>query len=184
MNQHYFIGISAPSSLEHQMNIFRDRYRLAEHYKVMPHVADLHITLRYIGELDGAQLPMLNQSLQDVSKNYAPFDITVTNLSYFGSPTGPRVVYLATDSPEPLHQLYQDISQQLEEHHQMKKEDRFVPHITIAKKRKTRDKLQIDKELMTPPQTFPVIGFSLFTIHPAKSPKYEVVSTFPFIKKS
>ena len=55
--------------------------------------------------------------------------------------------------------------------------DRFTPHVTIAKKRKTTDQLDIQKEQWQPIE-IPIASFALFTIHPDQSPKYEAVETF------
>ena len=55
--------------------------------------------------------------------------------------------------------------------------DRFTPHVTIAKKRKTSDKVIIQKENFEPIE-IPVQSFSLFSVHPEKSPKYESIETF------
>ena len=61
----------------------------------------------------------------------------------------------------------------------LESDNRFTPHITIAKKRKINGEFPIQKETSTPIQ-FHVDRFSLFRIHPSKSPKYEAIETFQY----
>ncbi|PID00929.1 RNA 2',3'-cyclic phosphodiesterase [Sporosarcina sp. P29] len=180
--QHYFIGISIAHPVDDIAQQFRKEYQLNEKYRNIPHAKDLHMTMRYIGELDDAKLPWLKSNLQKIANSHTEFTVYLQGLSFFGSASGPRVVFLAVQASETLCELQRQIARRTEKILELEKDTRFVPHITIAKKRKTTDKLQLEKKSIEP---VPLIieGFTLFKIHPKASPSYEALAHFP-LKRS
>ncbi len=183
MPKHYFIGIKIPSTLENHVEGFKDKYELQAAYKVIPYIEDLHVTLLYIGAMSEQHLPLLTDKLSEIAAGHSSFSMHINGLSYFGSSSGPRVVYLSVSESVELSPLQRDIEITVAKQLDMPISDRFTPHVTIAKKRKTTDKLSIQKENFVPIEV-PVHSFFLFTIHPEKSPKYEAIETFPLRHQS
>ncbi|MCM3743765.1 RNA 2',3'-cyclic phosphodiesterase [Sporosarcina luteola] len=179
MHHHYFIGIKAPASIEETVKLYRDKYGLSNTYKVIPHLEDLHITLLFIGALPEEKVVPLKESLAALADNHSNFPLTVDGLSFFGSPKGPRVVYMSVQQSKALDALQQDVASIGAGQLGIELDNRFTPHITIAKKRKLHEESAIKKETCVP-LPFHVNGFSLFRIHPSRTPKYEAVQTFPF----
>lgn len=177
MFRHYFIGIKIPPTFEDLVDTYKAKYHLTEAYKVIPHPEDLHVTLLYIGAMSEQSLPLLTKKLRIISERNTPFHIRIDGLSYFGSPSGPRVIYLSIEESEVLSTLQKDIDETVAAQLNRFVSDRFTPHITIAKKRKTTDKIFIQKENWIPIEV-PVSSFVLYTIHPEKYPKYEAFETF------
>ncbi|WP_162805745.1 RNA 2',3'-cyclic phosphodiesterase [Sporosarcina sp. PTS2304] len=182
MAQHYFIGISIAQNVVDIAEHFRETYQLREKYKVIPHAEDLHITMRYIGELRDDHKASLSYELGKIAKDHTCFTTSITGLSFFGSPSGPRVVFLSVDAVSALCDLQRRIARRTEKIVGLERSIRFLPHITIAKKRKILDKMQFIKEVI-PPVPIEINGFTLFAIHPGKSPSYETIMYFP-LKKS
>ena len=177
MPKHYFIGIKIPSTLDNHVDGFKDKYELQTAYKVIPHVEDLHVTLLYIGAQSEQHLPLLTNKLSEIAASHTPFPMHINGLSYFGPFSGPRVVYLSVSESVELSTLQREIEITVAKQLDLSISDRFTPHVTIAKKRKSKDKLTIQKEVFAPIEV-PVLSFSLFTIHPEKSPKYEAIKIF------
>ena len=177
MSKHYFIGIKIPSTLENHVEGFKNKYELQTDYKVIPHIEDLHVTLLYIGPLSEEHLPFLTDRLSVIAAGHNSFSMHINGLSYFGPASGPRVVYLTVSETVELPPLQREIEINVAKQLDMPISDRFTPHVTIAKKKKSKDKLTIQKENFAPIEV-PVFSFSLFTIHPEKSPKYEAIKTF------
>ncbi|WP_041075890.1 RNA 2',3'-cyclic phosphodiesterase [Bacillus sp. OxB-1] len=178
MLQHYFIGIKTPASIVGQVEKYLAKYQLPSQYKVIPHPEDLHITLLFLGDVDSQRLPAIRQQLSDIANNSSAFQLTVDGLSFFGSPKGPRVVYLSVSHPPELDALQQSVNTKITALLGKPLDNRFTPHITIAKKRKEgQPPLSLAKESFDP-IPFLVTEFTLFTIHPQNSPKYEAVEVF------
>lgn len=179
MQHHYFIGIKAPSSIEKIGSLYKEKYGLSNIYKVIPHMEDLHITLLFIGALPEQTVEFLQERLTSLADKHSDFLLSVDGLSFFGSPNGPRVVYLSVQHSNELNVLQQDIAEVGAELLGIEPDNRFTPHITIAKKRKINEDFPIPIEKCRP-LSFSVDNFSLFRIHPSSTPKYEIVQTFSF----
>lgn len=177
MEQHYFIGVKVPTHFEAQVEQVRERYRLRDTYKVIPHIEDFHVTLLYLGAVSEHRLSSLKQMLAVIAGRHLSFSIDIDGLSYFGSSSGPRVVYLAINHCVPLTSLQREINTAVSHHLALPLFNRFVPHVTIAKKRKDSGPVFIEKETFKPIEVL-VQSFSLFAVHPHKTPKYEAIESF------
>ena len=183
MQHHYFIGIKAPASIEELVKLYKEKYSLSNAYKVIPHLEDLHITLLFIGSLSEQKVAPLQETLSTLADKHSDFLLNVDGLSFFGSPKGPRVVYLSVQQSNELNAVQQEVAAIGAEQLGIEPDNRFTPHITIAKKRKINGEFPIQKETCTP-IPFPVDGFSLFRIHPSNTPKYEVIQNVSLQKPS
>ncbi|MEK5037667.1 RNA 2',3'-cyclic phosphodiesterase [Sporosarcina sp. FSL K6-3457] len=177
MQQHYFIGINIPSTFKDPIEMFKQKYQLETTYKIIPHLEDLHVTLLYLGAVPSELLPLLKTELLKIAARHSTFSMHADGLSYFGSSAGPRVVYLSIGESKALSSLQREIEHTIAKQLDRPISERFIPHVTIAKKRKTTDELAIQKEKI-PPIEVSVESFSLFAVHPDQSPKYEAIETF------
>lgn len=152
--------------------------KLDTRYKAIPHPEDLHVTLYFIGSCDEDKITGLSAGLRDLARSHSPFTIEMDRVDFFGSPRGPRVVYLGFAENRPLQSLQKDVSGTVHvELGLSPSRDRFTPHVTIAKKKKTEEPLSLSPEPFDP-CLITVDSFQLFEIHPARSPKYVALETF------
>lgn len=177
MQQHYFVGIHIPPTCKDSVEMFKMKYQLETAYKVLPHLADLHVTLLYLGAVSDELLPHLKVKLTEIAFRHQAFPIYVDGLSYFGISSGPRVVYLSVEESVALSALQREIEHSIAKQLERPVSDRFIPHVTIAKKRKATDDFIIQKEKIQPVEV-PVQSFSLFAVHPNRFPKYDPIETF------
>ncbi|WP_087972135.1 RNA 2',3'-cyclic phosphodiesterase [Oceanobacillus rekensis] len=184
---HYFIAIRLPRELKTTLNEWQEKLKEHLTYKQWPHREDLHITLKFLGEVDDNNIQQLIKELQTVGKIPA-MDLNVGGIGTFGNPKKPRVLWAGverTDSLSKLQQVVEDGAVQIG----YEKESReYRPHITLAKKWAGENTLAKDtvpflQEKFKSIQKMHVADVVLFRIHPAKSPKYEVVVKFPLAVK-
>lgn len=177
MEQHYFIGVHIGMPAAKLAAPFIRQQQLDYHYKLLTHEEDYHLTFLYIGALTANQKEELQKTLQLISRETASFSIQMTGFHYFGNPETPRVVYLVVDANERLSDLQERIFEASVPYIATHVKNRFVPHITIGKKRTSSASFQLSPSMIEP-TLFSVRSFELFTIHPNKLPKYQVVQTF------
>lgn len=175
--QHYFIGIKVPTLFETYVEEIRNKYRLREAYKAIPHIEDLHITLIYIGPLEENKVTIIEEKLSIIAALHSKFTLSVDGVSFFGSNSTPRVIYLSVENHPELSRLQRDVANSIEEVMNQPLDNRFTPHITIAKKWKGVDDFSFKKEKREPMEV-PVDSFSLFAIHPKEKPMYDAVRSF------
>lgn len=178
MQQHYFIGINIPPTFKDPVEMFTMKYQLKAAYKTIPHLEDLHVTLLYLGAVSDNLLPLLKAELSEIATRHQAFPMHVDGLSYFGSSSGPRVVYLSVVESKVLSSLQKEIEHTIAKRLERPILERFIPHVTIAKKRQIARDVVIQKEKVHPIEV-QVQSFSLFAVHPNQSPKYKALGTFP-----
>jgi 2'-5' RNA ligase len=90
--------------------------------------AQLHLTLRFIGEVETAQFQTIKTALQAVEG--APFTIALRGVGQFPPKRAARVLWVGVDAPPALMQLQREIEAALD----FPPEERpFSAHITLAR---------------------------------------------------
>jgi RNA 2',3'-cyclic 3'-phosphodiesterase len=123
----------------------------------------LHLTLRFIGEVDGASLRDIDDALSAID---APsFDLALKRVGAFGG-RKPHSLWAGVDAAEPLHHLNRKIESALQRVGLPAENRKFSPHVTLARLKATppgavADFLS-DHALYAGP-AFGVAGFALYS---------------------
>lgn len=178
---HYFAAIPIPFELvKEKITDSSHRFELTAHYKIIPHPDDLHITLLFFGALTPSQLELVQQEMGEAATKTYEFPLSINGVSFFGNPSGPRVVYLSVQENPQLTELYHLLGDRLESILQKPAPAAYTPHITIAKKRKDAVPVPIQQKHFEP-LTMKVSEMVLYSIDPSSSPKYSPVNSFSFV---
>mgnify|MGYP006288942649 FL=1 len=98
---------------------------------------DLHITLRFIGDIDPARIPEMKDDLKRVKR--PPVDIEIDGLDIFYTPRQP-VLFADVKSKRKLETLVADITDILQPYDIYIPERPYRPHVTLARLKKTPKK--------------------------------------------
>ena len=94
--------------------------------------AQLHITLRFIGEVDGPAAARIDSALKTVA--FAPFTLRLKSTGFFPPRGCPRILWCGIAQSEPLVALQKQTERALTAKAAIPPEARkFSPHITIAR---------------------------------------------------
>jgi 2'-5' RNA ligase len=181
MSSHYFVAIHLPEEQQRYFSKRQQELKQEWPYKIWPHQADLHITLKFLGPVADDNLRLLQQELKEIQKS-DPFTIETYGLGTFGNTGKPRVLWAGVEKTEPLIQLQQKVEAQCSAAGFAKDKCAYVPHITLAKKWNSKEMKQTEQMLQNnriEKQIWHVENIVLFRIHPQENPKYEAVSIFP-----
>ena len=98
----------------------------------------LHLTLKFIGELDEKELPTAISAIENAAAQSSPFNMEVAGISGFPPRGTPKVVFAAVSEPEGiLELLHESVDETLHHDLGVKQETRkFVPHITLGRVKK------------------------------------------------
>lgn len=91
----------------------------------------LHLTLRFIGEVDEAKAEEIQLLLATI--RYQPFPIRIQGIGIFGSRRKARMVYAGIEGGQELKALYEKISNVLRRAGFGPEERKFKPHVTLAR---------------------------------------------------
>ncbi len=157
--------------------------------------ANLHLTLKFLGEIQEEQLPVLQQALQDAVKEFKPFTIQLEGIGAFPKTTYPRVVWVGIQTgKEELTKLASAVEAAChsvgfpeEDRLLQQAQDRsFSPHLTIGRVR-SRDRLAaLVKQLQTAefqassPTLVDHITLFQSTLSP-HGPTYTPLASLPFV---
>ncbi len=129
---------------------------------------NLHLTLRFLGNIGEADVERLRALLRDFDGSFAPVDAVWTSLGAFPSPRRAQVIWLAVD--EPAGRALADLAGKLESalrHEGFGKADKpFRAHVTLGRVRRGK---RIDWEHASAGLTIPGGTFSMNAITLFKS---------------
>ncbi len=95
------------------------------------HPDQLHLTLRFIGEVDGLIYRDIKKALFDVWVE--PFVLTLAGVGHFPPHGRPQVLWVGLEKSEPLQQLHNRTENMLRQVGVAPEGRKFSPHITLAR---------------------------------------------------
>ena len=150
---------------------------------------NLHISLKFLGELNTLQIEKTILALQKISSQYQSFKIELSKkIGVFPNPDNPRVIWIGVEKGcLGVEEIYHTIKQELGNESFYSYDKIFTTHITLGRVKylKYPDKLieflkSIQFENIF--QTIHSIELMESNLTP-KGPVYTVISSFPLLQK-
>jgi len=146
-------------------------------------VENLHITLKFLGEVEEERIKEIDEKLNEISKRFVPFSVFIKNIGSFPEEKKIRVLWVGVESEGNLKKLNLEIEKELS-NIGFKEENRFKEHITISRFKSTPDlkfieylKEKYNKTL----GSFDVSGFSLIKSNlTSQGPIYNDLKEYKF----
>ena len=91
----------------------------------------LHLTVRFIGDVDGALFHDIKNTLEEV--NIPPFDLQLKGVGHFPPRGTPRVIWVGLKKSEPIQLFRKKIDTALFKIGLEPERRKFSPHITLAR---------------------------------------------------
>jgi 2'-5' RNA ligase len=96
--------------------------------------ASLHLTLAFLGEVDGEQLALATAASATVAATARPFVLRLASLGHFGPAGAPRVIWTGlSGNTAALQTLQQRLAAELAARGFALDERPFTPHLTLAR---------------------------------------------------
>lgn len=173
-----FLAIEIPKHIRKKINTFIQE----EKEKNLPikwvKFDNLHITLKFLGEIDEKKKQEMTPAIQEVAKQYTSFNMSLEGVGCFPSPRNPRVLWIgAKEGSEHLCTIAQVLEEKLVQFG-FKEEKRFHPHLTIGRIKKfCKVDTLLEKDIKT--EFFSINSITLFksTLKP-EGPIYEELTRF------
>jgi RNA 2',3'-cyclic 3'-phosphodiesterase len=140
---------------------------------------DLHLTLRFAGDVDGAVARDYAEFLADI--DHPAFTLRFSGLGTFGG-AQPRVLFAGFASDPPLLSLHRAVERAARKAGMPPEPRRFAPHVTLARLRGTPPEavagcITSHLDFRLPP--FEVASLALFSARPGGGGPYVVEERFP-----
>ena len=173
-----FIGLELPDSIKTQLLILMGglegvRWQTED---------QLHLTLRFIGEVDRACAEDVRAALGLVMAD--PFEVKLEGVGYFGKERAPRLLWAGVADPAPLRHLHDKLDQALLRVGIAPETRKFKPHVTLARFRRPGSVTRLNTYLQSSAALslpgFPVNRFTLFESHLCSDGAcYQAVEVYP-----
>jgi len=133
-----FIAVEPPGRLREEIGRLTARYfesRLPGFRWVKPE--NIHLTLRFLGEIDPAGLDGLTQAVCSAAARSTPFELAVESLGFFGSKQKPRVVWLGLGASPQLSALASEVEGAVAKAGFGRADKPFRAHLTLARTKRS-----------------------------------------------
>lgn len=95
---------------------------------------NLHLTLRFLGEVEAAGLPALKQLCAQTAQQTAPLTLTLNGIGFFPSARKPKVLWAGlADAANALPKLHQALETRLTSLGFAREDKPFRPHLTLGR---------------------------------------------------
>jgi len=132
-----FVALEIPAAVRDNLAAFLNDMRKLSDQLTEKHVRwvppeNLHVTLKFIGEVADAKLDGIRAALSTVHSD-APLDFRLQRLGFFPDEKRPNVLWTGLDASTGLPTLAGDIDRALAQEDIEKERSAFVPHLTLAR---------------------------------------------------
>lgn len=149
-------------------------------------VSNLHLTLRFLGEITDAQRAEITQVLETLARGIAPLRLRLSELGSFPNAHAPRVVWVGVeDETRQLPRLAAAVEQELAALGYSAREERFTAHVTLGRVRSPRHRDALSRQLAelawTPPAACDVPQLTLMrSVLSSAGSSYTPLAQLPF----
>lgn len=94
----------------------------------------MHLTLKFLGEIEEEKIPKIEAALSAISKMYSPFPFRLKGTGTF--PPGkknPRVIWIGIEGGQTLKELQAQLEEELEKLDLPREKREFHPHLTLGR---------------------------------------------------
>lgn len=183
-----FIAVDLSKSLKEKLSALQEKLKASSADVKWVEKQNLHITLKFLGEVPESRLEEIRQKLEAVSKEHDAFKVEIAGSGGFPGLKSIRVVWAGIkDGVEYLARLIKNIENKMEELGFPKEERVFKGHLTLGRTRSPKNKEKLHELLIKEQEinmgTEAVEKITLFqSILSKKGPEYKVVREFPLMK--
>jgi RNA 2',3'-cyclic 3'-phosphodiesterase len=96
----------------------------------------LHLTLKFLGDIDGSEIPRIEQALRDVGREHPPVPLRTVGLGAFPSLRRTSVLWVGVHPDEQLLLMQAELELAFSRLGYARESRPFRPHITIARARR------------------------------------------------
>jgi RNA 2',3'-cyclic 3'-phosphodiesterase len=145
-----FICIDIPESVKGRIEELQRRLRQIEAQVSWVKPANLHLTLKFLGDVPPAKIPQVAAAAKRATGSCSPFQVTVGSTGCFPSPRNPSVLWIGiSQMPGSLTCLRDTIEEELRRQGFAREAKPFKPHLTIARLRNPRNAQHLADAFMT-----------------------------------
>jgi RNA 2',3'-cyclic 3'-phosphodiesterase len=129
-----FIAIELPENIKNDLTKIQDKLKISLPKINWVKPANLHLSLKFLGEISSSQLEPIVQVMTEIIKTTPPFEIKLETLSVFPNYRAARIIWIGINQPPPeLKQLADQLETKLLKIGLPEEKRPFQAHITLGR---------------------------------------------------
>jgi 2'-5' RNA ligase len=96
-------------------------------------VANIHLTLKFLGDVSDSNIEMLTDILQSTGSGVKQFELSVGGLGAYPKPHRPRVIWVGVEAPPELMNAQRSVESEMARLGYAREKRPFKPHLTIGR---------------------------------------------------
>jgi len=161
-----FVAIELPPAPRDILTAVQNRLQSLDLHASWVRPDKIHLTLRFLGDIDPRRVPELSQALQNSLATVPFFSVCLGPVGVFPGRGQPRVIWMGLEGGDSLQKVYRATEQALAGRGFPPEDRPFAPHLTLARIKSPRglDRLRryLERPEPVPPAAFPVREVTLF----------------------
>ncbi len=131
-----FIAVDIPEAVRENLDGLLGKLKTNQADVKWVKSKSIHITLKFLGDVEEMQLPQIKEIMGNVAKNIQPFTVSIEGTGAFPNDRRPRVLWVGVrKGSETLIRLAADIDSQLAAIGFEREKQSYSPHLTLGRVR-------------------------------------------------
>lgn len=170
-----FFALELPNEIKTALEAMQSELRQTRAAVGWTKPENLHLTLRFLGEVETARLPALKQTCAQAAQQTAPLTLTLNGIGFFPSDRKPKVLWAGlADAANALPALHQALETRLTSREFAGEDKPFRAHLTLGRFKapgNTQTLVQLAQAYQLPALQFTVTELVLMQsqLHPTGS---------------
>lgn len=144
-----FVAIPLPEENQLQIKDAIQTLRQLNLDARFPTVGSIHLTLKFLGNIEEAHVPPIARALDQCCQTQSPFRVQLRGLGAFPHSANPRVLWMSVEAGRELNEMQQLLETQLVDLGFEAEERPFRPHLTVARVRSKKNLKELVRLLST-----------------------------------
>ena len=141
-----FIAIELPPEIQKTLSRYQNKLKRTGIDVKWVEDKNIHLTLKFIGEINENQLHSIIQALREISRIHAGFEITLSSIGAFPGIQSPRVIWAGISKGDAeIKNLAREIEKRISALGFQKETREFSSHITLGRTRSSSGKEEFKK---------------------------------------
>jgi 2'-5' RNA ligase len=141
-----FIGIAVAERVREQLVALQKRLRAAADEVKWVEPENLHLTLKFLGEVDEQDLYAVCKTAEEAVAEQAPFEMLVAGVGAFPTEQRPRIIWAGvTQGSAPAIAIQAKLEKLFASQGYPREDRRYTPHLTLGRSRHSRPNPNLTK---------------------------------------
>lgn len=182
-----FLAVELPDDIRRALAQLQRRLAESHADVTWTKEANLHITMRFLGEISQEQREAVEQRLTQVCQHHREHPVALSQVGAFPNVSAPRVIWVGVGEGDVwLGQAARQIEEGLGDLGFPREERQFTAHVTLGRVRSPKRRAELAAQLRQatwPPHAFRVTHLTLFqSTLTGSGPIYSALARAPFGK--